>query len=533
MVKLTVFLADDERVILRGLKKLIDWEALGLELAGEAIRGDELLQAVLERAPDIVIADISMPGMTGIEVLKRLAELGKQTKVIFISAYREFSYAQAALTYGAVDYVIKPVDRRKLEQILLRTAHAIRETAKVEDRFLRLEQYEQKYQRQAYVDFLERLLDEKRMPRDGELEEVLRRSNPEARYSVAVIHVDHSAKHEGSWHEGERKLINFAIHNIASELLPAGYTGWAIPNRPQFTLVTSHPPEADMLALAAEIQQSIGLYIKVSATIGLGHPVLLENLPQSSEQAAAYVAQRFFAGTGRLIAEPLPPASALPEPGAREKAEKLFLKALAAGQEEAAAECLGEWLEIVRAQAWGNREYALTLCASLLSMAARELSSPGLWLEEEAERRFVHSLHEAETWEEAEAAMRNALEELVRKHPLRGGLKEAAVISQVKAYIDGNYREELSLETMAARFYMNPSYFSTFFKKHTGTNFKQYVTDIRMKTALHLLQHSDAMLYEIADKVGYNSARQFSELFRKHYGVLPNAFRKRGEEETT
>ncbi|MNC80583.1 HTH-type transcriptional activator Btr [compost metagenome] len=73
---------------------------------------------------------------------------------------------------------------------------------------------------------------------------------------------------------------------------------------------------------------------------------------------------------------------------------------------------------------------------------------------------------------------------------------------------------------------MNPYYFSVFFKKHTGQNFKQFVTDIRMKLAVKLLVHSDCLLYEIAEQVGYQSARQFSEMFRKNFGMLPNEYRQ-------
>ncbi|MNI97380.1 Bifunctional transcriptional activator/DNA repair enzyme AdaA [compost metagenome] len=78
---------------------------------------------------------------------------------------------------------------------------------------------------------------------------------------------------------------------------------------------------------------------------------------------------------------------------------------------------------------------------------------------------------------------------------------------------------------MAALLYMNPYYFSSFFKKHTGQNFKSYLTEVRMGHALRLLLQSDLMVYEIAELVGYNNARHFSDMFKKKYGKLPQEYK--------
>jgi two-component system response regulator YesN len=191
---------------------------------------------------------------------------------------------------------------------------------------------------------------------------------------------------------------------------------------------------------------------------------------------------------------------------------------------------LDHWLETIRSLSWGNRNYTVALCTSLLTMAHREMPPSG------TEKQFddlqiVQLLHECETFAGLCRCIREQLGLLRMKIHGRSGTKEAVQIAQVKAYIDEHYAEEISLETMASRFYMNPSYFSTFFKKNTGLNFKQYVTDARMKAALHMLTQTDAMLYEIAEKIGYHHARQFSEMFKKQFGMLPGEYRKRAEGE--
>ncbi len=108
---------------------------------------------------------------------------------------------------------------------------------------------------------------------------------------------------------------------------------------------------------------------------------------------------------------------------------------------------------------------------------------------------------------------------------MAGGGKEAQQMKFVKEYIEQHYSENITLESIASIVFMNPYYFSSFFKKHTNENFKQYVTDIRMKQAVKLLLQTDLMVYEIAEQVGYNNARQFSDMFKKSYGKLPQEYK--------
>ncbi|MNI65389.1 Bifunctional transcriptional activator/DNA repair enzyme AdaA [compost metagenome] len=104
--------------------------------------------------------------------------------------------------------------------------------------------------------------------------------------------------------------------------------------------------------------------------------------------------------------------------------------------------------------------------------------------------------------------------------------REMPQLMQVKAYVEEHYAENITLESMAALLYMNPYYFSSFFKKHTGQNFKTFLTEVRLNHALRLLLQSDLMVYEIAELVGYNNARHFSDMFKKKYGKLPQEYKQ-------
>lgn len=111
---LKMLIADDEPVIIRGLQMLIDWAQLGIEICAACENGEDALREIFAQSPDLALLDISMPGKTGIEILKALHTAQSRTKVIFISGFQDFSYAHDALSYGAVDYLLKPVKKDDL-----------------------------------------------------------------------------------------------------------------------------------------------------------------------------------------------------------------------------------------------------------------------------------------------------------------------------------------------------------------------------------------------------------------------------------
>lgn len=125
-------IADDEGVILQGLKKLVDWTNMDVHLVGEARDGQQLKEVMEETDPDIVITDIMMPYRTGLDILRWCNETDMHAKFIFISGYQEFTYAKEALQSGAVDYLLKPVARKDLEDAVRKAIQKLEEQNTIE-----------------------------------------------------------------------------------------------------------------------------------------------------------------------------------------------------------------------------------------------------------------------------------------------------------------------------------------------------------------------------------------------------------------
>ena len=115
-----MIIADDESVIIRGLERILDWESMGIEIVGKFTDGSSALNGILALRPDIALLDISMPHLSGIEVLEKVREMGIPVSVIFISGFQDFEYVQAALHHGASDYLLKPLIRSEISAAITR-----------------------------------------------------------------------------------------------------------------------------------------------------------------------------------------------------------------------------------------------------------------------------------------------------------------------------------------------------------------------------------------------------------------------------
>lgn len=113
-----VLIADDEAIIREGIKCLFDWESMGYTITDEAVNGEQALEKILSQTPDVALMDIRMPGLTGLEVVRRAREAGYNGKIIILSGYSDFKYAQEAIRYGIQYYLTKPIDEDELSEIL-------------------------------------------------------------------------------------------------------------------------------------------------------------------------------------------------------------------------------------------------------------------------------------------------------------------------------------------------------------------------------------------------------------------------------
>ena len=524
-----ILLADDEPLILKGLRKLIDWEALGMEIVGQAGDGGELLELLESLRPDLIISDISMPHLSGIDIIKRINERGLPVKVVFISAYQEFSYARDAVAFGAVDYLVKPIRKPQLEQVLRKAALLINEQQEEERRKGKLKLYERKVRQEELEEGIGRLIDGT-LPPASETVRLLTAELKGPRFGVGIAEAELGGESD-KWSEKEKKLVDFAMGNVLQEAIGGSGVGHVFRYNGRLAFICSAASPEEWTRLASDLHRSIRTFLKLSAAIGIGRLAdSAAGLPAAYREAEQALGMTYFVGLGRVIAyePPAPTEAARSANEGLDRHQRRVTAAYAAGDANAVREELDRMLEAIRAAALGNRPLAVATCFSAMTYIVQELGKQGLLEPERAAGRqeLQTRLDALPSFDRLKEEIAAIAEELFRAIEAESGNKDNAVMAKVKQYMDDHYAEDVTLESAAGVSFMNPSYFSYFFKKHTGQNFKQYVTEVRMKEAVRLLLRTDLMVYEIAERVGYNNARHFSDLFRRIYGQLPNDYRQ-------
>ncbi|QUL53418.1 response regulator [Paenibacillus tritici] len=526
MRKITMIVADDEPVIVNGLKLIIDWDSLGVEIIGEAMDGQELLRLLREKEPDLIVSDICMPGLSGIDVLREIRKSDSPSKVIFISAYKEFAYAQDALKYGALNYLVKPVDTAALEQVVQDAVAVIRNDSMEERNRGKLEYLERNVRVRTTEELLDRLTDGD----EGAIPELERIGQfwADRQHAVCVAEWGRVSPEEGRWQERERKLIDFAVANIMGEIV-RGIPGSAFFRKKDAFCCLLAVDELDQaVQLANNIRDSVKSYLKIDLAIGIGR--LMPNgrdAVASYRQAQAALERAYFIGQGQVLSH-----NSLQEQSGEYQATahqaKLLQAMLTASPDAELSSTVSELLDTLRLTSAGSKHAALTGFYSTLMLLRQELNGMGVTLEllEEYAHSFLQRMSGIATLPEMESCFHESLEEIQRQLKTKLGSREIIQIKQVKDYIESHYAENITLDKISGLLYMNSSYFSTFFKKHTGENYKQYLTDVRMKHARRLLLQSELMIYEVAEQVGYSNARLFSEIFRKHFGMIPHEYRQ-------
>lgn len=519
-----VLLADDEEIIVEGLKQLIDWNSLETEVVGTAEDGDELQEKIEQLDPDLVVSDIKMPGKTGLDIIKYYHEKGAKQKFIFISGFQEFSYAQTAVRYGAVDYLLKPVRARDLEDSVKKAIAAL--------------------QNQKTVSIFH---EEK-----NELEELIRRVDEEngiedftdQRDSLPEIDFEHQffvgistgirpdladAMRQESF---ERfNLIRFTIYNKIADYFKSNRMGYIVRREDSnLHLLGIFPAgeedtyiETCILPHKKAIEEEMG----VKLCIGFGFPSQEPSQLKNSYKTAKYAFDLYyFEEQPYMDFRDVHSEFSYTSRDFDEAVEEVFREIVA--RSEQVPEKVDHVMDIIRSMHYGNmygaENRALIFTGNLGSkLISFHMLDQEFGKMQDALQRTIEGTH---TFRELRACVQEHFDRLMKGIEESGKSRDSAMIEQVKAYIRNHYNEDLSIKKLSAIACVSQNYFSAMFKRETGQNYKAYLTRIRMEAALKLLQDTDDKTYEISEKVGYNNVRRFVDAFKQLYTVSPMEYRK-------
>lgn len=518
-----VLLADDEAVIVKGLRRLIDWAALGIELVGEATDGLMAAQLLEQTGPDLVISDIRMPGLSGLELMERARKGARSPKFIFVSGYEEFEYVRQALTGGAVDYLLKPVSAAALEQAV-RKALGLMEDRSAAAMF-----------RQSSVplqEFFGQLTADREFT-GGELYQnfaSLLGGKESPSFVGLCFGLSLEAADQLDRLPYERQLLqSFVSFNSArDELERSGYGCFLRKDEKRCCMLgmfsPGEEPEEILRAVLDKTQAKTGFRLRV----GTGRRCeRAEELMDTCEDSLRAFELYYFEQKDILCwdGSPYQPTASNESFGA---AVQQVFQSIVARTDTVEAD-VDRVLDLIADLHYNNRNAAYNRVMLFTGDLCQQLYSNRLLTGSFTQRQdaLQHQLEQCRTYTE----LRHQLQEYYRQllpdvyHTARN--RNTAEINRVLRYIQEHYREEISLKTLAEVACVSPHYFSAYFKSETGQNYKAYLTRVRMDQALHLVLDTDLKTYEIAEQVGYNNVRRFVDAFRTLYQMSPADYRKR------
>lgn len=505
-----MIIADDEEIIVKGLCKLLDWKSMGIEITALCHSYDEIV-AQLNKAPcDILITDVSMPGKNGIEALYYIREKKLPTQVIFISGFSEFSYARDALRGGATDYLTKPVSREGIEEAVNKAIKALNAASEGNDG-----------QRLLYYGVVND---------DIQTEKLQRTADKKEFYTALNIYIDYSGKTRQ-----QNELIRFSLSAKIKELLGEGSI--VFERGKTVCALANHQSSGrgQILRAAENMGNMIFEETGQSAVVIAGKTVnKMSDIPKSYESAEALGALSFYAKNSFVIdCENAPEINASGDIEYLAKIEKELKEKLYEETSEGFSEAVEAALKKIGRISYGSPNVTRTYLLSMLNKLrqdACEISEDEHFLKKVREefsgaaekiggaQRFTKASDEV-----CRAA--NALKALLTESRSAGS--DAVVRS--KKFIREHYNENITLESVAGHVFMNPYYFSSFFKKHTNKNFKEYLNEIRLENARQMLLTTNLRPSEISEKTGFKNMRSMNKLFKEKYGKIPSEYRKKNK----
>lgn len=494
-----VIIADDEPVITRGITKLVNWEELGVEITACFNNGLDALHEILMQKPDLAFLDISMPGRTGIEILKELHTAGVPTKVIFISGFQEFSYARDALAFGAVDYLLKPIKR---DALLKAVAKCLPDAA-----------------RQNVIRTREAVL----TPEDEAYRAALRFED--TRCCVAALTILALAERE----ELEQQLITFSVLGQLERITREDGCGVPFQKQNGLYIILETPdktdPAANLRPLLSRVHEATGWSIGAVCSPVTEQMSELPKLAMECRQKCQYFYfWQFLPDTVLQLNWSVFPQKNL---AGLHALQETIADDFVGCDRAVTWKRLGEYEHICASVADGNQDSAVFYLLNCLRAVTERMSELGIQADGAGiVDGILDSAREAKSYDELTRLFEETCSELYDKVTQSLRKSEKKEIVKATDYIKAHYKENLTLEVLAKEVHMNPFYLSSYFKKQTGHNFKDFLNRVRLRHALELLVGTDLRSYEIAEEVGFKDYRYFTEQFSREYGRTPAAYRK-------
>ncbi|NBD26919.1 helix-turn-helix domain-containing protein [Paenibacillus glycinis] len=528
---LKLLIVDDEKRTRDGLKMCLPWQSYGIGEIREADDGHTALALALAYKPDIILSDIRMPTVTGIDLARKAQAELPHCKFVFISGYSDKEYLKAAIQLKAIRYIEKPISVKELEECIASLTEACRQEAEQSKRLAetaaKLETSIGLLQRDFAVQLAQG------GPDAGEFNRLLAASGyelPFAGHYVSVLFRIHFAPDIPIQRTAElRGFLHEAITRVLGSLRITAMAGTVDGTRLVAHLLVANGLTQDDIRSAAErigtdFARLCGPGSPHKLFAGIGRTAKgMEQIHLSYQSAVAAVQQVFFLGNGRVaVFEARPAAHA----GLDDSFDQPFAGYLLACDEAVFPFIAHIAQEIRRHDASLIDDVKMLFYRLLLKLYAEAQNKfLGRYMEERKEEYLWHRVSDAVTLNELLAFLESEVREYFAAVASVGA--KSRVVHETIRYIQRNYRNGgFTISDIAGHLHLTPAYLSQLFKKDTGQTINDYLNAYKIDRAKELLADRGVKLLEVAARTGYNDVKYFTKTFKRITGITPSDYRE-------
>ncbi|WP_090738783.1 response regulator [Paenibacillus sp. Mc5Re-14] len=536
-----ILLVDDESYVTESLAATIPWETLGIEKVHQAASALAAIDVLEAYDIDILVTDIRMPGMTGLELIVEVNERWPHIRSLLLTGYADFEYAKKALQLKAFDYILKPVDDEEFIKCVSAAMDSLKEEWEAFDKVHQL-QYSR---RNDYGVLRTHLMHDLLLGRDLTLQKI---KDKMSEYEIK-LRTEHPAsmlliqlgKQFSDMDYHSVSLIEYAIGNIAEEVFAPDFHVWhcKAPHDCLIVLIEGNwdlfpkrtlDEQNHFLRAAIEtFRKNVSNYLKgeiyVTLTNWFHFPDELPKLYQTAIRSL-YWNQQEETNPLLFIEEQTEQSH-----NSVKSLEGLYthptLTHLLESRQWEEAEAKVSRVFGKMEEAGYTREHLYELFISVTSAFMYTAHKQGRFITQMDQvgfdplhaQKLVHSFPHLKEW------IFSMMNKLKAEWSASEQSAKSYVVKQVQELIAQDKGQELSVKTIADQVYLHPVYLSKIYKAETGEGLGDYIIRMRMERALYLLKYSNKKIYEITTELGYQNPQYFSKMFKKHYGMTPHEFR--------
>jgi two-component system response regulator YesN len=524
----SVLIVDDEPMARQYIRTQFPWAQWGYVIIGEAENGVEALESCRSMQPDIVLLDITMPLMDGLELLHHLKKDVPHVRCIMLTAHRDFTFAQAAIRSGADGYILKsPIEAEELKAALAKACEELEKTNRLttseQSYKVLVQNYQYPLRQKFYEDILSSLL--------AKSEEIVAHGEKlgidlvQPSYVVMECCVDELTNFEQRYPIKDRSLIEFSMLEIVRECaqvdFPCRFELFPVSFGRFILLLTGQQPSSSnilkesIILFIRKLSNPLKQYLKLRLLVTISRPfTTISSLRSVYMDTLTYRLHHFYSeAVDPMFVDQTLPFHAIPDKTLSKLRTRL--EELITHQEEPDYQ---EWAAMVRneflmykpdpsiARSW------LASLEQLLAVGGHE-SNPLDPLNLNTETSFHRALETVIA--RFIEIRRRSTQSLHLRHELSSAIQ----------YIKSHLSEDLNVESIALKVKLSSSYLGHLFKKEVGVSIVDYILEQRMETAKIYLQTGQYRNYELASKVGFRSYSYFCTLFKKYSGLTPNEYK--------